>query len=352
MITSVVRPLPGSQITISWTPITSPGLTGYNVTLRGSDGTTSTLSSGPTITTQTIGGLNPQTTYNITVTPLGDGMIMPGAPSPAVTSLPATQPDRCNPGEGFEVDITLFRDTPDINCTQLEQQNTTMLSMEALNAVLLMNNALDSNCTNPILSVRDYSCEFRDPSDSTPKSPSKKSKSKSKKPKKEKSPKGRRQRRTKSGKKSKSKYSKSLKRKPLVVSIKGRVVCNPCSVITRKRRDIIEERLIRAAVRGRIVKRKHPKKSKSKSKSKLKSKIIEEPPSIVTIRGQHFNSTATDRGREGLFCQGMIVDMGATCGKLKVHLYMYKCNSKLAIANYLFKCVYTCKHVSYCLFPL
>ena len=300
-------------------------MTGYNVTVTGSDGSTRSISVGPGRANRaTITNVIPQNGYSVTVKPITNDTSITTPPSRPVSVPPATTGSgRCNPAEGYIIDVVLTRNrSAESNCTTIAAQRD--FAMKALEAALGGNNALISNCTDPIMHVRETDCseDYKDKTKSrnkTPKFP--KFKTGSKKSKK-----------TKKTKKGRTKTPNSTTGGTVYYGVRGLILCGSCVrnstvskrdvesitnniainevAVRRIREGMVLERMMREV---RRMKRKHGTKGTKNTKS---ARITQQVPSMVNVNNQLYNVYFKEKGLEGMFCGNTTVSAGTTCGKI------------------------------------
>lgn len=300
-------------------------MTGYNVTVTGSDGSTRSISVRPgTANRATITNVIPQNSYSVTVKPITNDTSITTPPSRPVIVPPATTGSgRCNPAEGYIIDVVLTRNrSAESNCTTIAAQRD--FAKRALEAAFGGNNALISNCTDPIMHVRETDCseDYKDktkPRNKTPKFP--KFKTGSKKSKK-----------TKKTKKGRTKTPNSATSGTVYYGVRGLILCGSCvRNSTVSKRDIesitnniaIDEVAVRRIREGMVLermmrevrrmKRKHGTKGTKKTKS---TRITQQVPSMVNVNNQLYNVYFKEKGLEGMFCGNTTVSAGTTCGKI------------------------------------
>ena len=300
-------------------------MTGYNVTVTGSDGSTRSISVGPgTANRTTITNVIPRNSYSVTVKPIANDTSITTPPSRPISVPPATTSSgRCNPAEGYIIDVILTRNrSAESNCTTIAAQRD--FAMKALEAAFGRNNALISNCTDPIMHVRETDCseDYKDKTKSrnkTPKFP--KFKTGSKKSKK-----------SKKTKKGRTKTPNSTTGGTVYYGVRGLILCGSCVrnstvskrdvesitnniaidevAVRRIREGMVLERMMREV---RRMKRKHRTKGTKKTKS---VRITQQVPSMVNVNNQLYNVYFKEKGLEGMFCGNTTVSAGTTCGKI------------------------------------
>ena len=275
------------------------------------------------MTQVTVSNLSASVDYNVVVFPTGTGSVLPG---PATIPSPIIQGtrDKCDPAEGFLVDVTLqrLRNENEKHCECEDIDDTKTFMMQALNATLINNGSLVQNCSDPILIVNGFSCgELKKaPRESTPKKEKTPKKPKTPKgAKKDKSPKKSRKPKTKKTKKIKTAKTKSPKSN-LGVEIKvyGLVLCNSCQTFQNSTGGN-GKRSVENWEPTRFVRRLehlHVRERRTKEKSPKKGRVVDEAPDLVSVGGRTYNVTVSERGRQGLFCGCNLVAAGTACGKL------------------------------------
>ena len=326
-ITRAVRnPQDPSKAIIQWTPSGNSGqFGGYVVTITGSDGSTQVINTG-SMTQMTVSNLSASIDYNVVVFPTGTGGVLPG-PASNITAITEGTHDKCNPAEGFSVDVTLqrLRNENEKHCECMDIDDTKGFMSQALNAALIKDGSLVQNCSDPILIVDGFSCgELKKaPKEGTPKrEKTEKTPKKPKTPKggkKDKSPKkARKPNRTKRTKKAKTTKTKSPGYNDLGVEIKvyGLILCNSCQPFQNST-DGNGKRSVDNWEPTRFVRRlEHVRERRTKEKSPKKGQVVDEVPDLIFVGGRTYNVTVKDRGRLGLFCGCNLVGPGTACGKL------------------------------------
>ncbi|XP_019854094.1 PREDICTED: nuclear pore complex protein DDB_G0274915-like [Amphimedon queenslandica] len=307
-----------SSINVTWTPINSPYVQGYNISVtETSTGTTQYFTVGPGSASQTIiTNINPQNAYTVTVTPVTNDSTIAVMPSTPVTVRPIISTGgQCNPAEGFIVDILLTRNISALcNCSTIESQAG--LPMRALQAALGGSNAFIRNCTDPILHLSASACyeDFKEKTRKTIKFKTKFKTGKSKKTKK-----------TKKTKKGRTKTVTSATGGTVNFYVRGLVLCGSCSrnSTTMQKRDV--EVSLKSGARaewsvqrnGMERMRRHVnriKRKRTKSKKTKTANIVQEVPPMVAVDSKMYNVYFREDGKsQGLFCGNTTVTAGTLC---------------------------------------
>lgn len=222
-------------------------------------------------------------------------------------------PSKCNPAEGYLVDVILTTDDSSCECKKIDEQNG--FAMQSLNAAIINSNSLQENCANPIVITKGFYCSNKG-TDKTPRREKTVTKRKNKTPKKSKKEKSLKKDKTKS--KSKSKKEKTPKSSQsnnddTKMLIEALVLCNTCDSF--KNVPATSHRSIKYPTAKSIMSR--------RTRSKYKgSQIIQQAPSLIATGGQYFNVTIIEKGRLGLFCDCNLVDEGSSCGRLIIIQYI------------------------------
>ena len=312
-----------SSINVTWTPIDSPYVQGYNISVtETSTGTTQYFSVGPGSVSETvITNINPQNTYTITVTPVTNDSSISVTPSVPVTVGSISTGDQCNPAEGFTVDILLTRKKSAFwNCARIERRAG--LPMRALQAALGGSNAFISNCTDPIVHMTASTCY---------ESYKEKTRKRIKFMKNFRSGISKRTRKSRSN--SGTSSGRFTVRTGGIVnfSIRGLVLCGSCSrnSTTMQRRDVEVSLKSGATAEWSVerngmermkrhlnkIKRKMTKSTKTNAKTKTVN-ILEEVPPMITVDNKMYNVYFREIGKsQGLFCGNTTVTAGTLCGK-------------------------------------
>ena len=307
-----------SSINVNWTPIDSPYVQGYNISVtEGSTGRTLYFPVGPGSVSETIiTNISPQDTYSIAVTPITNDSSISVMPSTPVTVGSTSTDGQCNPAEGFLVDLLLTRNISALyNRSAIESQAG--FPMRALKAALGGRNTFISNCTDPILHLSASAC-YKDYKEKTRKTVKFRTKFK-----------------TKKTKPKKKKSKKTKKRTKTVASttggtvnfyIRGLVLCGSCSRNSTMQKRDIEVSIKSGATaewnmerNGMERMRRHVNRIKRKPRTKTKTKtanIVQEVPPMVTVDNKMYNVYFRQNGKsQGLFCGNTTVTAGTLCGK-------------------------------------